>query len=158
MVTIKVSDQISVVPKPCSDCRIPKFDGWAYNLPRGQHLLDKWNRVPTGIDVLLTHSPPLGKSAFVNDILVSAIILYLNTGHGDLTSTGVRAGCVELLNSIRKRIRPKYHVFGHIHEGYGCTTDGYTKFINCSTCDVNMRPTNQAVLFDIAIPYGYSKA
>lgn len=26
-------------------------------------------------------------------------------------------GCVELLNSVCKRIKPKYHVFSHIHEG-----------------------------------------
>ncbi len=30
---------------------------------------------------------------------------------------GVRAGCVELLNTVQKRVRPKYHVYGHIHEG-----------------------------------------
>ena len=26
-------------------------------------------------------------------------------------------GCVELLNSVQKRIKPKYHIYGHIHEG-----------------------------------------
>jgi hypothetical protein len=30
---------------------------------------------------------------------------------------GVRAGYVELLNTVQKRVRPKYHVYGHIHEG-----------------------------------------
>ncbi|EYC25053.1 hypothetical protein Y032_0012g1673 [Ancylostoma ceylanicum] len=54
---------------------------------------------------------------------------------------GQRMGCVELLNSVCKRIKPKYHVFSHIHEGYGCTSDGYTKFINCCICNENLEQT-----------------
>ena len=38
----------------------PEFGGWAYNLPRGQALLDKWNMIPDGVDVLMTHGPPIG--------------------------------------------------------------------------------------------------
>ncbi|KHN83338.1 UPF0046 protein T07D4.2 [Toxocara canis] len=109
----------------------PKMDNWAFNLPRGQPLLTKWNQIPTGVDVLITHSPPLG--------------------HGDTLSTRSRAGCVELLNSVVKRIRPKYHVFGHVHEGYGCTSDGYTKFINCCIMNENLEMTNTPIIFDIAV-------
>ena len=75
----------------------PEYGGWAFNLARGQECLNKWNLIPEDVDVLVTHSPPLG--------------------FGDLTSTGVRAGCVELLHSVQRRIKPKYHVYGHIHEG-----------------------------------------
>lgn len=28
-----------------------------------------------------------------------------------------RVGCVELLNTVQRRVRPKLHVFGGIHEG-----------------------------------------
>ena len=38
-------------------------------------------------------------------------------GFGDLCSTGLRAGCVDLLRVVQARVRPKYHVYGHIHEG-----------------------------------------
>uniref|UniRef100_A0A0K0EV95 Metallophos domain-containing protein n=1 Tax=Strongyloides venezuelensis TaxID=75913 RepID=A0A0K0EV95_STRVS len=110
----------------------PKNDKWAFNLNRGQPLLDKWNQIPSGIDVLITHTAPLG--------------------HGDLMANGVRGGCVELLNSVVKRIRPAYHVFGHIHEGYGCTSDGYTKFINCSHLNDSSNVRNNPVIFDIAVP------
>lgn len=41
--------------------RTPWFNGWGFNLPRGQSLLDKWNLIPEGIDILMTHGPPLGK-------------------------------------------------------------------------------------------------
>jgi Icc-related predicted phosphoesterase len=38
-------------------------------------------------------------------------------GYGDMTIYGTRAGCVELLNTIQKRVKPLYHISGHIHEG-----------------------------------------
>lgn len=41
--------------------RQPWFYGWGFNLPRGQALLEKWNLIPEGVDVLITHGPPLGK-------------------------------------------------------------------------------------------------
>lgn len=28
-----------------------------------------------------------------------------------------RVGCVELLNTVQRRVQPRLHVFGHIHEG-----------------------------------------
>lgn len=38
-------------------------------------------------------------------------------GHGDLTISNVRAGCLNLLHTVQSRVKPKYHIFGHIHEG-----------------------------------------
>ena len=75
----------------------PKFCGWAFNLERGQELMDKWDLIPDDTDILITHTPPVG--------------------YGDLCSSGTRAGCVDLLLSVQHRIQPKYHVYGHIHEG-----------------------------------------
>ncbi|KAL5475504.1 hypothetical protein EMCRGX_G025326 [Ephydatia muelleri] len=63
-------------------------------------------------------------------------------GHGDLCKSGVRAGCVDLLATVQKRVKPKYHVFGHVHSGYGATTDGHTIFVNCSICDTHYKPVN----------------
>lgn len=40
-------------------------------------------------------------------------------GHGDLCQHGGRAGCVNLLQTVQERVKPRYHVFGHIHEGEG---------------------------------------
>lgn len=107
----------------------PEFCEWAFNLPRGTPCRDKWRLVPEGTDVLLTHGPPLG--------------------HGDLCSSGHRAGCLDLLDEIQTRIRPRYHCFGHIHEGHGVTTDGVTTYINASTCNLAYRPINTAFVFDL---------
>ena len=75
----------------------PEFDGSAVNLERGQECLGIWKQIPSDTDILVTHGPPLG--------------------FGDLTNSSNRAGCVDLLNTVQQRVKPKYHVFGHIHEG-----------------------------------------
>ncbi|XP_076622525.1 metallophosphoesterase domain-containing protein 1 [Colletes latitarsis] len=116
----------------------PEFCNWAFNLPRGELLLSKWNRIPSDTDILITHTPPIG--------------------HGDLCCNKVRAGCVELLSTVQNRVQPKYHVFGHIHEGYGISTDGKIIYINASTCDLNYLPSNPPIVFDIKLPPGYSKS
>lgn len=91
-----------------------------------------WEKIPADTDILITHGPPLG--------------------YGDLCEGGHRAGCYDLLNIIQKKIRPKYHIFGHIHEDYGMTTDGVTTFVNASTCDFRYRPIQPAIVFDYPIP------
>ena len=78
-------------------CRQPEFGGWGFNLPRGEPCRKVWEKIPEGIDILITHGPPIG--------------------HGDLCLSHQRAGCVDLLREIQERVKPKYHVFGHVHEG-----------------------------------------
>ncbi|CAH1953775.1 unnamed protein product [Acanthoscelides obtectus] len=115
----------------------PVYNNWAFNLERGAECLSKWNKIPDDTEILITHTPPVG--------------------HGDLACSGVRAGCVELLNTVQKRVKPKYHVFGHIHEGYGVTSDGKIIYINASTCDINYIPTNLPVVFDVPLKNGQQK-
>lgn len=115
----------------------PVFCDWGFNLKRGEDILKKWQTIPADLDILMTHGPPVG--------------------HGDLTGGNNNVGCVELLNTIQKRVKPKFHVFGHIHEGYGVTSDGYTTFINASTCTRRYLPTNAPIVFDFIIPEGHSK-
>jgi predicted phosphodiesterase len=106
----------------------PAFCGWAFNVPRGAQCNAKWSAIPDDTDVLITHGPPLG--------------------HGDACFMGKRAGCLDLLRHIQNRIKPKLHIFGHIHEDYGTTTDGVT-FINASTCNLRYRPNNRPLVFDL---------
>lgn len=39
-------------------------------------------------------------------------------------------------------------------EGYGIMTDGYTTYINASTCTVSFQPTNPPIIFDLPNPQG----
>jgi predicted phosphohydrolase len=106
----------------------PWFLDWAFNLPRGEPLREKWSRIPSGLDVLLTHGPPFG-------------VL-------DTTARGDRVGCEELLVAV-DRARPRIHVFGHIHEGYGVERRSATLHVNASTCTVAYQPTNAAIVIDL---------
>lgn len=108
----------------------PRFFDWAFNLNRGAELAEKWKLIPDDADILITHGPPFG-------ILDEVPRRYFveNTGCEDL----------------RKRvetIRPKLHVFGHIHCGYGATEKFGVKFINASNCDESYEPTNAPIVID----------
>ena len=76
---------------------------------------------------------------------------------GDLLRNGRHVGCVDLLNTVLYRVKPKFHVFGHIHEGYGMYTDGTTTFINASICTNKYQPKNLPIVFDIDLPRGKTK-
>ncbi|XP_045171224.2 metallophosphoesterase MPPED2-like isoform X2 [Mercenaria mercenaria] len=124
---------------------------WGFQRPRGPGLMKKWNQIPTDTDILLSHSPPCGYGDNVN-VGVAYKLKRLAGGPSE-----DHVGCVDLLNTVQTRVKPKYHVYGHIHEGYGIRTDGTTTFINASTCTHSYDPTNPAIVFDVPLPEGYSK-
>ncbi|ETI38754.1 hypothetical protein F441_15412 [Phytophthora nicotianae CJ01A1] len=111
----------------------PEFCNWAFNLPRGDALLKKWRHIPTDTDVLITHTPPMG--------------------HGDLVGYQ-RVGCADLLREVEHRVRPKLHVFGHVHEGYGrsASPDGAITYFNASICTHNYEPVNAPFVFELTGP------
>ena len=107
----------------------PRFSNMAFNLERGHDCLSKWSLIPIDTDILVTHGPPLG--------------------HGDYCKSKVRAGCVDLLQVVENKVKPSYHVFGHIHEGYGVTTNYTTRFINAAVCNKRYQPVNKPIVFDL---------
>jgi Icc-related predicted phosphoesterase len=109
----------------------PAFCDWAFNLPKGRALEEKWKQIPACVDILITHGPP--------------------EGFGDRTSSGLRAGCGELRAAIEQRLI-SVNLSGHIHEGYGCSADCVTLYINASTCTHAYKPTNAPIVFDLPPP------
>jgi Icc-related predicted phosphoesterase len=102
----------------------PAFNDWAYNLPRGPAIAEKWALIPETTDVLVTHGPP--------------------EGFGDRTMIHGRAGCAALLARVRT-ITPKLHLFGHIHEDGGAWREGATLFANVTTWECERSPS----VFDV---------
>lgn len=98
----------------------PAFNDWAFNLPRGAALADKWRLIPRGVDVLITHGPP--------------------EGFGDRSGMEERAGCADLLARVRE-VTPRLHLFGHIHQDGGVWTDGATTFANVTTWECERAAT-----------------
>jgi len=105
----------------------PWFYNWAFNLQRGKELKLKWSKIPLDTNVLITHGPPYG--------------------YGDMTERGKAEGCEDLLSAV-KRIKPKVHIFGHIHEGSGLISNENTMFINASTCDSSYSPINPPIVYE----------
>ena len=105
----------------------PWFYDWAFKFERGPEIRAKWDLIPEDTDVLITHGPLFGI--------------------GDLTAHGDQAGCHDLLEVVEK-IKPAIHIFGHIHEGYGVTSNGVTTFINASICDHLYQPVNPPIVYE----------
>lgn len=76
---------------------------WAFDVELDQ-LATYMAAIPSGIDILMTHGPPYG----VLDRVVS--------GH--------RVGSKALADAVA-RVKPKLHVFGHIHEARGQEGSSY---------------------------------
>jgi len=83
----------------------PKHGSWQFQYPRvsphsysrdqvGHQVTEIWSLIPPLTDIVVTHGPPFS--------------------HLDLS----RTGCYALLTAIW-RIRPRLHVFGHIHAARG---------------------------------------
>jgi Icc-related predicted phosphoesterase len=105
----------------------PWFLDWAFNLQRGAEIARKWNLIPDGTDVLVTHGPPM------------TILDYANGQH---------LGCADLWKRVSE-VGPKIHAFGHIHESSGEEDRDGTKFVNAAICDGEYFPVNPARVVDI---------
>jgi hypothetical protein len=55
---------------------------------------------------------------------------------------------VDLLNKVEE-VAPALHVFGHVHEGYGVSSNGTTTFVNASSCTLRYRAINPPLVFDL---------
>jgi Icc-related predicted phosphoesterase len=101
----------------------------AFMIPKEQ-LEAKWKLIPDDIDILVTHSPPYG--------ILDEYYDY-DSGH---TKYG---GCEELYMTVQ-RIRPRLHVFGHIHEngGHGKEKERIL-YINASLCNEGYKFVNKPI-------------
>ena len=109
----------------------PRFLDWAFNLDRGKPIKEKWDLIPEGLDILITHGPPTG--------ILDRIKPQRDSEH---------IGCEELMKAV-ERTKPKIHVFGHIHGGYGKAVYVNTTFINAAICTEAYNPTNQPWVIEV---------
>jgi len=107
----------------------PFFLNWAFNLHRGNALAQKWAMIPDDTNILITHGPPY-------KIL-------------DKTFKGDLCGCEDLLARVKELKKLKYHIFGHIHEGYGVEEKFGVKFVNASACTFTYKPINKPIIIEI---------
>jgi len=84
-------------------------------------------KIPVRTDILITHRPPLG----ILD-----------------TANKITYGCPDLLDAVLK-VRPYYHLFGHIHDAYGMNETEYTMYINAALVDEQYNLVNKPFLLEI---------
>ena len=109
----------------------PTFFDWAFNVDRGAAIKRYWDAIPEGLDILVTHGPPMG----IHD----QIAAHLGSEH---------LGCEELMAAV-ERVKPKIHVFGHIHGGYGQTQYVNTLFINAAICNEGYKAVNDPIVIEL---------
>lgn len=103
------------------------FRSWAFSVVSSELLEEKWKAIPEGVDVLLTHTPP----------------------HSILDGPShSRTGCEKLLERVRQ-IKPKVHVFGHVHDGHGTRKCQGTRYVNASICSPSYRAINHPIVVDL---------
>jgi predicted phosphohydrolase len=109
----------------------PRFLNWAFNLDRGsKELKEKWDEIPPDTDILITHGPP-------QDILDMSGPPFNERG----------LGC-NLLRDRILEVKPKIHVFGHVHGGYGYKFDGNTHYFNASILNEKYEQVNKPISFE----------
>lgn len=109
----------------------PTFFDWAFNLPRdGDELKKAWAKIPVGLDVLVTHGPPLG---------------VMDSSPGICHEVGDKL----LLERVQVA-KPRYMVFGHIHGGYGRKKIGETEFLNVAACDEDYEPVQKPQVIEVS--------
>lgn len=104
----------------------------AFTCDTEEELAEKWALIPSDVDILITHSPPM-------------TVLDTTVGHK-------QAGSYFLMAEHLERLRPKLWVFGHIHEGYG--QDGpykwnNTRYVNASHVNERYEPVNKPIRIEL---------
>jgi predicted phosphohydrolase len=98
--------------------------GGAFGLCSQADRVKLYSEIPADTDILITHGPPFG-------------ILDQAPGSED------HAGCRQLLEAVL-RLKPRLHVFGHVHAGYGTLDTPDTLFVNAALLgpdgDLSNRP------------------
>lgn len=110
----------------------PWFHDWAWNVHRGAAIKKYWDMIPADTSIVVTHGPPHGILDKVSP----------GTLHED------SVGCKDLMEAML-RIKPKVHIFGHIHEGYGQQQGMYTTFVNAAIMDEHYDPLNLPIVIDL---------
>lgn len=106
----------------------PIFMNWAF-MANGKEMKRYTEMIPDDIDVLITHGPP----------------------HGIMDQVGkVHVGSKELLQAV-KRVNPKAHIFGHIHEGHGIKSIHRTVFVNACALDEWYEPVNKPMVVQVSL-------
>ena len=108
----------------------PEFYDWAFNLPRGEKLAEKWALIPNDTDILITHGPAAGML--------------------DWVPSGLQVGCQDLFHRVME-VQPKIHVCGHIHCAYGQKNFNGVEFLNAAVLNERYQHENKPIKLEFDV-------
>ncbi|KNC54984.1 metallophosphoesterase domain-containing protein 1 [Thecamonas trahens ATCC 50062] len=111
----------------------------AFGFPRGSPgLRHELGRLEPGADVLVTHTPPHG---------------VLDSSSYDPRTAGKPFGCADLAKRVRA-LKPRLHVFGHIHSGAGVAATRKRLSVNAASCTTKGSEVDQELnsVLVVAVP------
>jgi Icc-related predicted phosphoesterase len=111
----------------------------AFTVDTDEQLAEKWAMIPHDVDILVTHCPPHG------------ILDRVECTEKRLIK---RLGSPSLLQILyEQKIKPKLHVFGHIHQSSGRSPVSldipWTQFVNASIMNEVYDPVNKPIRVEI---------
>lgn len=101
--------------------------GGAFGLSSAEGRRRLYAEIPGNTDVLVTHGGPYG-------ILDTA------------PDSGIHSGCRELFDAVG-RVRPKLHLFGHVHGAHGVFQTEQTTFVNAALLGIHGSLENSPLVF-----------
>ena len=110
--TVLINEGIEIAGLKIWGSPVTPLYGGAFGLSSPADRVKLYAKIPDGLDILVTHGPPFG---------------ILDRSPGSLHN----AGCPQLLEAVT-RLKPKLHVFGHIHGAHGMVSTEDTLYINAA--------------------------
>jgi hypothetical protein len=110
--TVLINEYVEVAGLKIWGSPVTPLYGGAFGLSSPADRTRLYAEIPEDVDVLVTHGPPYG---------------ILDRSAGTLH----QAGCPQLLEAVT-RLRPKLHVFGHVHGAHGLVSIDDTLFVNAA--------------------------
>jgi Icc-related predicted phosphoesterase len=104
--------------------------GGAFGLSAAEDRKRLYSRIPEDTDILITHGPPFG-------ILDSR------------SNSGFHSGCRELFDAVMC-VRPKLHLFGHVHGAHGVFQTDHTTFVNAALLGIHGSLDKSPLVFKMA--------
>ncbi len=118
---------------------VPTVNGmWAYEMD-DIDLEDRFGRIPKGLDVLVSHTPPLGLNPDQYDVSLK-----------NPRNSREHLGSVALLHAINSK-KPRCVICGHIHTGdHSPTRVGDTVVFNVSMIGEDYKPAYEPTIIKIS--------
>ena len=110
--TVLINEGIEIAGLKIWGSPVTPLYGGAFGLSSPADRVKLYAKIPDGLDILVTHGPPSG---------------ILDRSPGALH----HAGCPQLREAV-SQLKPKLHVFGHIHGAHGMLSTEGTLFVNAA--------------------------